>query len=47
MTQTLLKYTFGAVALYLGVAYATGGGKLLDSAFKGYASSVKALQGRG
>lgn len=40
-----LKYAFGAIALYLGVAYA-GGTKLVEGGLSGTSSLVKAFQGR-
>ncbi len=40
-----VKYGFGAIALYIMVAYA-GGTKLLGSASSGTAGVVKAFQGR-
>lgn len=44
------KYVKGAgllIALYLGVAYATGSGRLIDSGSKGAVGVIKAFQGRG
>jgi hypothetical protein len=34
------------IALYLGLAYATNGGKLLGSGASAYVSGVRVLQGR-
>lgn len=46
MTRTFLKYSAGLIALYLGVAYATGSGNLISKASTGSATLVKAFQGR-
>ena len=46
MGRKALTYAAGLIALYLGVAYATGSGKLLDSAAKGSSNLVKTFQGR-
>lgn len=46
MVKTLAKYTLIAVGIYLGVAYATGAGRLVDAGSRGYATIVKSLQGR-
>ncbi len=40
-----LKYAFGAIALYLGVAY-VGGAKLLGAGTQGVATDVAAFEGR-
>jgi hypothetical protein len=41
-----LKWGGGLIALYLGVYYATGAGKLLDHGSKGAVNVVRAFQGR-
>ena len=46
MTRQFLKYGAGLIALYLGVAYATGSGRLLSEGSKGTAGIIKAFQGR-
>lgn len=46
MGRTFLKYSAGLIALYLGVAYATGSGTLINSASKGAANLVKTFQAR-
>jgi hypothetical protein len=46
MGKTFLKYGFITIGIYLGAVYATGAGRLLDSASAGTASVVKAFQGR-
>lgn len=46
MGRTFLKYGFITIGIYLGAVYATGAGKLLDSASGGTASVIKAFQGR-
>jgi hypothetical protein len=45
--KQFMKYTFGAVALYLAVAYGTNFGEDVRAAAAGYADGVAALQGRG
>jgi len=45
--KTFMRYTFGAVALYLGVVYASGLGTVIRAGANGYATGVGALQGRG
>lgn len=42
----VVGYTAGLVALYLALAYATGGGKLLSTAGGVYTGAVRTLQGR-
>lgn len=44
--KTALKYSTLLIALYLGVAYATGSGTLLREGSKGASSVIKAFQGR-
>lgn len=44
--KTFMKYTFGAVGLYLAVAYGTNFGADIKAAANGYATGVGALQGR-
>lgn len=46
MGKTFLKYGAGLIALYLGVAYATGSGTLLKGGTGLVVNSVKAFQGR-
>lgn len=41
-----LKYSFLLIALYLGVAYSTGSGRLIKESTSGGTSLVKAFQGR-
>lgn len=41
-----LLYTFIVVGVYIAVAHATDAGRLLTSGASGYATAVKALQGR-
>lgn len=41
-----LMLTGGLVALYLALAYATGGGQLLREAGSAYQGGVRVLQGR-
>ena len=40
------KYAFGAIALYLLVANATGSGRVIANGTTGAANLVKAFQGR-
>ena len=47
MGRQLMKYTFGAVVVYLAVAYGTNFGSDITAAANGYATGVGALQGRG
>jgi hypothetical protein len=47
MLKQLMKYTFGAVVVYLAVAYGTNFGNDISAAASGYATDVVALQGRG
>ncbi len=44
--RVFLKYSAGLIALYLGVAYASGSGKLITSASKGSVGVIRAFQGR-
>lgn len=46
MGRQALKYSAFLIALYLGVAYATGSGKLLSEGSRGAVGLVKAFQGR-
>jgi hypothetical protein len=46
MGNKFLRYGFGAIALYLGVSYATGAGSLITNGATGTANIVKAFQGR-
>ena len=41
-----LKYATLLIALYLGVAYSTGSGRLIKEGSSGAANLVKAFQGR-
>jgi hypothetical protein len=41
-----LTYGTGLIALYLGVAYATGSGKVISASTNGAATLVKTFQGR-
>jgi hypothetical protein len=47
MLKQFMKYTFGAVVVYLAVAYGTNFGNDISAAAAGYATDVSALQGRG
>lgn len=44
--RTLLKYSFGAIALYLVVARGTSSGNVITKATAGATNLVKAFQGR-
>lgn len=44
--KTFLTYTFGAIALYIVVAYAPGFARSVGAASGAYNSGVKTLQGR-
>lgn len=44
--RKFLEYGFGAIALYLAVAYGTNFGSDLTSAAAGSANVIKAFQGR-
>jgi hypothetical protein len=46
MGRTFMKYTFGAVVVYLAVAYGTNFGNDIKAAASGYGQAVGALQGR-
>lgn len=46
MGRQFMKYTFGAVIVYLAVAYGTNFGNDIKAAAGGYAQGVAALQGR-
>jgi hypothetical protein len=47
MGRTVLKYSAVLIAIYLGVAYSTGSGTLINSGTSFATSVVKAFQGRG
>jgi len=44
--RTVLVGTGMLIALYLGLSYATNGGKLIAAGTQGYVAGVRALQGR-
>lgn len=44
--RTIIVGTFGLVALYLAVAYASNGGTLLHAGGDVYTGAVRTLQGR-
>lgn len=46
MGKKALTYSAGLIALYLGVAYASGSGTVLKNGAAGGVSLVKAFQGR-
>lgn len=46
MLKKGLGYTVGLIALYLGVANATGAGKLITDGANGFSTVTKTLQGR-
>jgi len=46
MGRTILKYSFGAIALYIVVASATNSGQVLTAATAGATNLVKGFQGR-
>lgn len=46
MARTALRYSATLIAIYLGVAYFTGSGKLIDSSTAGATGLIKAFQGR-
>lgn len=46
MGRQFLKYSAVLIALYLGVAYATGAGKLIKEGTGGTVGIVRAFQGR-
>lgn len=46
MGRQALKYSFAAIAIYLGVYYASGAGTLLNAGSAGGVNLVKAFQGR-
>lgn len=46
MVRKALQYGFGAIALYLGVYYASGAGTLINAGSSGATNLVKAFQGR-
>lgn len=41
-----LKYSFLLIAIYLGVAYSTGSGRLIREGSAGATSVIRAFQGR-
>jgi len=47
MLKKGILYTFIVVGVYIAVAHATDAGRLLTATAGGYATAVKALQGRG
>jgi hypothetical protein len=47
MGKQALKYWAFLIGAYIGVYYATGAGKILDSSTKFVVGTTKALQGRG
>jgi hypothetical protein len=44
--KTVIKWTGGLIALYLGLYYATGAGNLLKTGGGVYTGAVRTLQGR-
>lgn len=46
MGNKMLKYSFGLIAIYLAVAYASGSGRVLSSGSSGATNIIKAFQGR-
>jgi hypothetical protein len=46
MGNKVLRYGFGAIALYLLVNYSTGSGSLISNGASGTVNVVKAFQGR-
>jgi hypothetical protein len=46
MLKTFGKYSFGLIALYLGVANYTGAGRLIESGANGVSTVTKTFQGR-
>lgn len=46
MGRQFMKYTFGAVALYIAVAYSSGLGRVIAEGSRGASGFVKTLQGR-
>lgn len=46
MGRKIVLYSFGAIALYLVVAHASGAGTLITDSTKGAGSLVQAFQGR-
>ena len=46
MGKRIVMYSFGAIALYLLVAHASGAGTLISDTTKGGSSLVTAFQGR-
>jgi hypothetical protein len=46
MGRQALKYSFFLIAIYLGVAYASGSGRLLKEGSAGATSVIRAFQGR-
>lgn len=46
MLRTYMKYSAVLIALYLGVAHATGAGNLIKQAASGASQIDKTLQGR-
>jgi hypothetical protein len=46
MGRTVLKYSAVLIAVYLGVAYSTGSGKLIEGATNFATSVTRTFQGR-
>lgn len=46
MGRTFVRYSFITIGVYLGVVYATGAGRLLDSGSRGAVGLIRAFQGR-
>jgi hypothetical protein len=46
MGKQFIKYTFGAAALYILVAHASGTGALIINGANGFARADRAVQGR-
>lgn len=44
--KKIAAYSAGLIALYLGVYYSTGSGRLINGATSGATSVIKAFQGR-
>lgn len=46
MGKQLAKYGFTLIGIYLGVAYASGAGQLINSSAAGGSTVIRTLQGR-
>lgn len=46
MGRQFLKYSAALIAIYLGVAYSTGSGRLIKEASAGAGGLVRSFQGR-